>query len=123
MLFTAASLIVARLAQSHLVVLVALGFAFMRPMAAIPLLHSLPGSFLRGRSAACGIALYLSIANLGGFAGPYIIGALKGESGNYATGMTALALALLLAALLVVALSRAMAPRPAMAITKVGAAE
>ena len=93
--FTAANLIVAGLAQANLVVLVALGFAFVGPLAAFPILHTLPASFLRGRAAAGGIALYNSIGNLGGFAGAYIVGALKGESGDYASGMAALALGLL----------------------------
>jgi len=115
---SAACLIVAALAQASLVALVALGFAFIGPIAAVPLLNSLPGSFLRGRAAAGGIALYLAITNLGGFAGPYLIGAFKGESGNYASGMVALAIGLLLAALLVVALGRAIAPRVAIVSVK-----
>ena len=123
LVFSAASLIVAGFAQAYLVVLVALGIAFVGPLAAIPLLNSLPGSFLRGRAAAGGIALYLSIANLGGFAGPYILGALKGESGNYASAMVALAFGLLLVALLVVALGRAIAPRPAIIAPNAGGAE
>jgi ACS family tartrate transporter-like MFS transporter len=120
MVFGAAGLIVAGFAQAYIVVLVALGFAFVGPIAAVPLLNSLPGSFLRGRAAAGGIGLYLAITNLGGFAGPYILGALKGESGNYTSGMAALALGLLLASLLVVALGRAMAPRPIAARANVG---
>jgi len=122
LVFSAASLIVAGFAQADVVVLVALGFAFVGPVAAIPLLNSLPGSFLRGRAAAGGIALYLAITNLGGFAGPYIIGALKGESGNYASGMAALALGLIVSAAIVLALSRALAPRPVIVAPTAGGA-
>jgi ACS family tartrate transporter-like MFS transporter len=120
MVFTAVSLIVAGFAQADVVVLVALGFAFVGPLAALPILNSLPGLFLGGRAAAGGIALYLSIGNLGGFAGPYIVGALKGESGNYRSGMAALAFGLLLSALLVVTLRRALAPRPAILMPRAG---
>jgi ACS family tartrate transporter-like MFS transporter len=82
--------------------------------------NSLPGLFLGGRAAAGGIGLYLSIGNLGGFAGPYIVGALKGESGNYRSGMAALALALLLAALLVVTLRGTLAQRPTILVPRTG---
>ena len=120
--FTATSLIVAGLAQANLVVLLALGFAFVGPLAAIPLLNSLPGSFLGGKAAAGGIALYLSIANLGGFAGPYIVGALRGASGDYLSAMAALAAGLLLSALLVIALGRTMVRRPATVMPRPGGA-
>ncbi|MBF0564088.1 MAG: MFS transporter [Nitrospirae bacterium] len=38
---------------------------------------SLPASFLRGSAAAGGIALINSVGNLGGFAGPYLVGVIK----------------------------------------------
>jgi MFS transporter, ACS family, tartrate transporter len=123
LVIAAASLMVAAFAQAYLVVLVALGFAYVGPIAAIPLMNSLPGSFLRGRAAAGGIALYNSIGNLGGFAGPYIVGALKQESGSYASAMGALAVGLVLSALIVLARGRAMAPRPTVVVPETGAAE
>ena len=108
---SAASLIAAGFAQADLVVLAAVSLAFIGPIAAVPLLNSLPGSFLRGPAAAGGIALYLAITNLGGFAGPYIVGALKGQSASYTSAMTVLALGLLVTALIVVVLGPAMARR------------
>jgi ACS family tartrate transporter-like MFS transporter len=116
MVFTAASLVAASLAQADLLVLMALSFAFVGQLAALPVLNSLPPSFLRGSAAAGGIAIYSTIGQLGGFAGPYIIGAFKEATGTYASGMVALAVGLVLAALLVLALGRAMAPRIAAAI-------
>jgi ACS family tartrate transporter-like MFS transporter len=43
---------------------------------------ALPSEFLTGFSAAAGIALINSVGNLGGFAGPYTIGAIATRTGN-----------------------------------------
>lgn len=55
---------------------------------------SLPGEFLTGFSAASGIALVASIGNLGGFVGPYLIGAISQRTGtvNGNLGLAALSL-------------------------------
>jgi ACS family tartrate transporter-like MFS transporter len=55
---------------------------------------SLPSLFLTGTAAAAGIALINSIGNLGGFAGPYLIGWLKETSGAFQSGLTVLGIAL-----------------------------
>jgi len=47
----------------------------------------LPSQFLVGRSAASGIALIVSVGNLGGFVGPSVIGALAGGKGGIYTGL------------------------------------
>jgi ACS family tartrate transporter-like MFS transporter len=43
---------------------------------------ALPCEFLTGFSAASGIALVTSIANLGGFVGPYAVGLIQQGTGN-----------------------------------------
>lgn len=48
---------------------------------------TLPGRFFVGASAAAGIALINSFGNLGGYLGPFIIGALKEYTGNLASGL------------------------------------
>jgi ACS family tartrate transporter-like MFS transporter len=53
----------------------------------------IPTTFLSGSAAAGGIALMCSVANLAGFAGPYIVGILKGNSGSFQSGLVLLALA------------------------------
>ncbi len=53
----------------------------------------LPSVFLGGSAAAGGIALIVSIANLAGFVGPYVMGLLKGSSGGFQSGLLGLALA------------------------------
>ncbi|NIE73310.1 MFS transporter [Pantoea sp. Ap-967] len=47
----------------------------------------LPGRFLVGASAAAGIALINSVGNLGGYLGPFGIGALKEYTGSIASGL------------------------------------
>jgi nitrate/nitrite transporter NarK len=52
---------------------------------------TLPGRFFAGASAAAGIALINSVGNLGGYIGPFVIGALKEHTGNLASGLYFLA--------------------------------
>ncbi|HDR9173087.1 TPA: MFS transporter [Burkholderia vietnamiensis] len=45
--------------------------------ATIPVIWTLPPTFLKGTGAAAGIAMITSLANLGGFVGTYVLGGLK----------------------------------------------
>lgn len=58
---------------------------------------TLPTMFLCEASAAVGIAIINSVANLGGFVGPYVVGYLKSITGSDAFGMYFLATFALLA--------------------------
>jgi len=51
----------------------------------------LPSMFLTGSAAAGGIALINSVGNLGGFAGPYIMGWIKDSTGSFQAGLYVLA--------------------------------
>jgi ACS family tartrate transporter-like MFS transporter len=51
----------------------------------------LPSMFLTGSAAAGGIALINSVGNLGGFAGPYIMGWVKDATGSFKAGLYVLA--------------------------------
>ena len=84
--------------------LIALTFAAMGILAAFPVFWSIPGAFLAGTAAAGGIALINSIGNLAGFAAPYMIGWLKGQTGSLAAGLYVVAGFELLAALLLLLL-------------------
>jgi ACS family tartrate transporter-like MFS transporter len=53
-------------------------------------------AFLSGTAAAGAIALINSVGNLGGFAGPYIMGWLKDTTGDYRIGLRVLALIMFL---------------------------
>ena len=65
---------------------------------------SLPSQFLTGFSAASGIALINSVANLGGFVGPYAIGAINVRTGSLYGGLAAVGLSLFFSAALVLVL-------------------
>jgi MFS transporter, ACS family, tartrate transporter len=102
----AAGLIGAALFQSHIAVLLSLVVAVCGTCAALAVFWTLPPSFLGGTAAAGGIALINSISNLGGFAGPTIMGWLKGRTGGFAGGLGALAFGMIVAAVLVVMIGR-----------------
>jgi ACS family tartrate transporter-like MFS transporter len=76
---------------------------------------SLPSLFLTGTAAAAGIALINSIGNLGGFAGPYLIGWLKQASGGFQSGLTALGAALALGGIIALVLGARILARHAVA--------
>jgi MFS transporter, ACS family, tartrate transporter len=67
---------------------------------------ALPNEFLSGYSAAAGIALINCFANLGGFVGPYAIGAMGDKTGSFNTGLVFVGLSLLTSALLILALRK-----------------
>jgi MFS transporter, ACS family, tartrate transporter len=64
-------------------------------------LYSLPGEFLTGISAASGLALITSVANCGGFVGPYAVGAISTRTGSLYGGLAVAGFAMLLCAVLV----------------------
>jgi ACS family tartrate transporter-like MFS transporter len=51
----------------------------------------MPAALLSGTAAAAGIALINSIGNLGGFAGPYLVGLMKDATGSTDAGLLVLA--------------------------------
>lgn len=74
---------------------------------------SVPAAELSGAAAAGGIALINSIGNLGGFAGPYLIGWVKQTTGGYAPAMAAFAAIAALAGFAMMGLARrASSPHP-----------
>ena len=64
---------------------------------------SLPNEFLTGFSAAAGIALINCFGNLGGFVGPYAIGAISKKTGSLRTGLVFVGISLLTSAILILA--------------------
>jgi MFS transporter, ACS family, tartrate transporter len=104
--------------------LISLGFylcgASSRPFIAVPALGllivaynsmqgplwSLPASFLKGRSAAAGIAAINMIGIAGGFLGPYFMGFAKDLTGDYQQGLRLMALPMLLGAAIMLYLRR-----------------
>jgi MFS transporter, ACS family, tartrate transporter len=78
-----------------------------------PPLWSMPTMFLSGPAAAAGIATINSIGNLGGFAGPAMIGWIKEQTGSFAGGLYFVAGLLLMSAVLTFLLSRSQHAKPA----------
>ncbi|MDN5542801.1 MAG: MFS transporter, partial [Acinetobacter sp.] len=70
-----------------------------------PPLWSMPTMFLSGAAAATGIATINSIGNLGGFAGPAMIGWVKDQTGSFAGGLYFVAGLLILSTILTLVLS------------------
>jgi ACS family tartrate transporter-like MFS transporter len=67
---------------------------------------TLPSDFLSGISAASGIALINSVANIGAFVGPYTVGAITGKTRSFSGGMALGGASLLLSATLALLLPR-----------------
>jgi len=67
---------------------------------------AVPSGFLTGRAAAGGIAMIVSIGNLGGFVGPYMIGFVRDLSGGFTVPLVAVGCVLLLGATLMVVFGR-----------------
>jgi len=67
---------------------------------------SMPSRFLTGAPAAAGIALVVTIANVGGLLGPTIVGAMKDRFGTHGPAFMVLGGCAIVAALLAMALGR-----------------
>jgi D-galactonate transporter len=102
LLLGAASLIVCGFATSSaLVCIVALCGAVIGIMCYQSTFWPIPSSFLTGSAAAGGIALIVSIGNLGGFVGPSMIGAVRESTGSFSWALISVALFLILGAILI----------------------
>jgi ACS family tartrate transporter-like MFS transporter len=77
-------------------VMLALSIATLGIYAAIGTFWSLPISILTGTGAAAGLALINSIGNYGGFVGSFVVGRLKGATGDFTVALLFLAGALAL---------------------------
>lgn len=106
-LIAAAGLAYAGLAAGVVAVLAALTLVNIGISSAKPPLWSMPTLFLSGPAAAAGIATINSIGNLGGFAGPAMIGWIKDRTGNFVGGLYFVGGLLVLSAVLTLLLSRA----------------
>jgi ACS family tartrate transporter-like MFS transporter len=71
-----------------------------------PAFWALPTTFLAGSAAAASIGLINSIGNLGGFAGPYVVGYLNEKTHSFIGGMLYLSLSAIVGAILILVLRR-----------------
>jgi len=79
----------------------------------IPVFWQLPTSFLTEAAAAACIGMINSFGNLGGFAGPYVIGFLTDRTGGYAAGIIYLGLMAVAGAALVLSVHAGRPAQPA----------
>jgi ACS family tartrate transporter-like MFS transporter len=78
---------------------------------------SMPTRFLSGAPAAAGIALVVTIANVGGFLGPTLIGTMKDRMGTHSSAFMLLAACAVVAAVLALRLRRVPVLRNAQSAT------
>jgi MFS transporter, ACS family, tartrate transporter len=105
-LLASAGLLFAGSAATVTAVLIALSLVNIGISASKPPLWSMPTLFLSGSAAAAGIATINSIGNLGGFAGPFMIGWIKDLTGSFLGGLYFVAGLLILSAVLTLVLAR-----------------
>ncbi len=84
-----------------MIVLSVAGFGIF---AGLPIFWTFPTAFLSGTAAAGGIAVINSIGNLSGFAGPYVMGALRDYTGSFTSGLFVIAGAAVVALIIVLLL-------------------
>lgn len=95
----AAALCISTFVDAPVLKLVALSFTVSGILAFQATYWAIPSGFLTGRAAAGGLALIVSVGNLGGFVGPSMIGALKQFSGGFTAPLLAVSAVLLVGAL------------------------
>lgn len=102
----AIGLALAGVSTTVVTVVAALALVNIGISSAKPPLWSMPTLFLSGSAAAAGIATINSIGNLGGFAGPVVIGWIKEQTGSFLGGLYFVAGLLVFSALLTLIVSR-----------------
>jgi MFS family permease len=107
----AAGLAVSAFASNHVVQLGALCFTAFGLYGGQSVLWTLPPRFLAGASAAAGVALINSIGNLGGYIGPFAVGAIKEQSGRLNDGLYFLAASLLVTVVMTFVVRGVLEPR------------
>jgi ACS family tartrate transporter-like MFS transporter len=92
------------------IVLSAFALLFIAGMAIQPPLWALPAAFLRGKSAAVGVAVINTMSILGGFIGPWWLGVAHDKTGTYQRGVLTLILPTLAACAFLLAARRCSKP-------------
>lgn len=106
---TAVGFVGAAVLRSPVLAIVALALVPIGHCSSYGPFWSIPSRFLSGKAAAAGTALVVTIANVGGFLGPALIGYLKQRTGTHVTAFLILGAFGLVAAGLAVALRSSLA--------------
>ncbi len=78
--------------QNPILLMIAIIFSQMGQSAIAPTFWALPTAMLTGTAAAGGIAMINAVGNLGGFLGPYMMGAIKDATGSFPIGLLSIAM-------------------------------
>ena len=109
-LLAAIAFAVASVSNSTIVQLLALVAGEIGLAAVLAPFYNVPALFLSGPAMASGFALISSLANLvGGFAGQYLIGLIRQETGGYFAVLGAMSAAMLIPCVILLGLSRSIA--------------
>ena len=92
--------------QNPYLAMAALTLAFIGLKSTIAPFWAMTTAFLGGTAAAAGIAFINSVGNLGGFAGPYLVGVIKDQTGSNVAALLLLGTALLGMAVFTLALPK-----------------
>jgi len=87
----ATGLIVAALTEHPVLKIASLCVAVASILSFQATFWAIPSTFLTGRAAAGGLAMIVSIGNLGGFTGPFMIGLIKDSTNSYSMPFFAVA--------------------------------
>ncbi len=83
---------------------IAITFGVAGSITVLPIFWTLPSAILTGAGAAGGIALINAVGNIGGFFGPYIMGIVKNSTHNFAYGLIACGVGVLVTGIIAVLL-------------------
>ncbi|MGO4392600.1 MFS transporter [Variovorax sp. M-6] len=87
--------------KSPMGVILSLALSAAGTMGSIPIYWQIPSRYLSATALVVGVAVINSIANLAGYFAPQLLGALKTATGQYAQGLTMIAVVQSLATILV----------------------
>ena len=99
------------LVHSPLLSVLAVSIGAAGTLAIVPIFWTLPAAILSGAAAAGAIALINAIGNVGGFAGPFVIGWIKEATGSFSWGLLAVAVAVLATGIMALGLGHRFARR------------
>jgi sugar phosphate permease len=85
--------------KNPVAIMVALTFGITGVFCYVAVFWAVPSAMLTGPAAAAGLALINAVANVGSFAGPYLVGWVRDYTGSYSLGIVAIGCGPMLAAL------------------------
>ena len=88
-------------------VMAALTFGITGVFCYVAVFWAVPSAMLTGPAAAAGLALVNAIANIGSFIGPYLVGWIKDQTGDFSLGIMVMGIGPLLAAVVAASLRSA----------------